>query len=54
MFSNYKFVNASYDDTPPETIDDFNLDNQLSNKKVKVYHNGTKLVVVNRGTTATA
>jgi hypothetical protein len=49
-----KFVNASYDDTPPETIDDFNLDNQLSNKKVKVYHNGTKLVVVNRGTTGTA
>ena len=49
-----KFVNESYDDTPPETIDDFNLDNQLSNKKVKVYHNGTKLVVVNRGTTGTA
>ena len=49
-----KFVNASYDDTPPETIDDFNLDNQLSNKKVKVYFNGTKLVVVNRGTTGTA
>ena len=49
-----KFVTASYDDTPPEIIDDFNLDNQLTNKKVKVYFNGTKLVVVNRGTTGTA
>ena len=49
-----KFVNASYDDTPPETIDNYHLDKQLSNKKVKVYHNETKLVVVNRGTTGTA
>ena len=49
-----KFVNASYDDTPPETIDDFNLDKELTNRKVKIYYNGTKLIVVNRGTTGTA
>ena len=49
-----KFVNASYDPTPPHHIDDYQLDQQLSNNKVKVYFNGTKIVVVNRGTTATA
>ena len=49
-----KFVTASYDDTPPDSIDDFQLNKELTNKKVKVYYNGAKLVVVNRGITGTA
>ena len=49
-----RFVNASYDDIPPDSIDDFQLDKELTNKKVKVYYNGTKLIVINRGTTGTA
>jgi hypothetical protein len=48
-----KFVNASYDPNPPQTIDDYQLDQQLTNNKVKVYYNGTKIVVVNRGTAGT-
>ena len=30
-----KFVNASYDDIPPDSIDDFQLDKELTNKKGK-------------------
>ena len=46
------FLDASYQDNPPENIDDFILDNQLSNDTVKVYYNpkSKEAVVIHRGT----
>jgi hypothetical protein len=45
-------LSASYDENPPEEIDDFKLDNKLSTKHVKVYHNNknNQTVIAHRGT----
>jgi len=52
-----KFVESSYKDkkTAPKKIGDYILDEKLSNKKVKVYHDPKhdKTVVANRGTAST-
>jgi Txe/YoeB family toxin of Txe-Axe toxin-antitoxin module len=52
-----KFVESSYKDkkTAPKKIGDYILDEKLSNKKVKVYHDPIhdKTVVANRGTANT-
>ena len=52
-----KFVQSSYKDkkTAPKKIGDYILDEKLSNKKVKVYHDPehNKTVVANRGTANT-
>jgi hypothetical protein len=47
-----EFLNASYDDTPPETINGYILDKSISNKTAKVYHNPETgdAVVAHRGT----
>ena len=45
-------LNASYDENPPERINDFILDKKLSTKHVKVYHNpvNQQTVIAHRGT----
>lgn len=50
-----QFLEASYQDKPPETIGDFVLDKQLSKKTGKVYYNPQtgKAVVIHRGTQGT-
>jgi len=52
-----KFVNASYKTrkTAPKKIGDYVLDESLSNKKAKVYHDPIhdKTIIANRGTTGT-
>jgi hypothetical protein len=45
-------LSASYDEKPPERINDFILDSKLSTKHVKVYHNpvNQQTVIAHRGT----
>lgn len=45
-------LKASYDEKPPEKINDFILDSKLSTKHVKVYHNpiNQQTVIAHRGT----
>jgi len=47
-----EILSASYSDKPPEEIDDFILDKQLSNAYAKVYHNPKtkQTVIAHKGT----
>ena len=47
-----QFVNASYETKPKKVIGDFELDEELSNKVAKVYHNKTtgETTITHRGT----
>lgn len=51
-----EMLEASYQDAPPETIDGFVLDKELSNKTGKVYYNPTtgEANIIHRGTSGTA
>ena len=47
------FLNASYDVNPPNQIDDYTLEKEISSETTKIYWNGKQCVVVIRGTNPT-
>lgn len=48
-----KIAEAAYSPTPPQVIDGFTFDPNMSNDRIKVYHSGNDLIIGIRGTKVT-